>query len=73
MEVNYTLICLVGIIAIALVVIGVVAIIGVYCYKYENLRIKSDTNLKTNLRDGKVEAEMSVDIDGGNQNKSKRK
>lgn len=69
---DYTLLSLVGIILVALVIISVVGISGIYCYKYEKLHIKSDTNLKTDLQNGKIEAEVSVDVDGDSQ-KSKRK
>lgn len=71
LEPNYTLISIIGIIAISLVVVTVVALVGLFCYKFEKLRVNSDTKIKTNLQDGKIEAETSVDIDGNTDSKVK--
>ncbi|HCL4480017.1 TPA: hypothetical protein N2D99_002084 [Clostridium botulinum] len=69
MTADYTLISLVGIISIAIVAIVVVALVGLFCYKYEKLRIKSDANLNANLQDGKIGAEMAIDMDVKNEEK----
>ncbi len=71
MMTDYTILAIIGIITLALVIISVVSIVGCFVYKYETLKTGTKTKMNTDLQNGKIEAELSVDIEGNS--KSKRK
>jgi len=59
---DITIIALVGVIEFISITLAI--IFGVVIYKLEILRLKSNSNIKTNLLNGEIEAELSVDIEG---------
>lgn len=61
---DISIIALAGV--IGFIVIALCIIWGTIIYKQDNFRFKSDTNIKTDLQNGKIDAEISVDLEGKN-------
>ncbi|QAT40929.1 hypothetical protein [Clostridium sp. JN-9] len=64
---DISIIALAGV--IGFVIIALCIIWGTIIYKQENFRLKSDTNIKTDLQDGKVDFDSSIDIEGNKKAK----
>lgn len=67
--IDYNVIALVGIVVLTMITLALIA--GIFVYKFENLRFKNKTNIKTDLHDGKVDLNSSTNIDGNINAKEK--
>ena len=61
---DIAIIAIVGV--VGFIVIALCIIWGTIIYKQDNFRFKSDTNIKTDLQNGKIDTEISVDLEGKN-------